>query len=468
MNYLHRARNVLFLLLMMNLPLLDKFVCSLLFEDIYGNPLTNPDALFWNSALRYAIIAVVILLYVIMGILPIYEKGLPFRLQVLSGGYELVYSSVYAVILEVIGYIAMICSTTPSDLIQAGLYDRVLLNLICAYFVLLIHYLNGFWRLCFCSSQLGLPHRIIMLFCWWIFPVNLFLMLRWCVLVRRELYYERNQYLLNAARIENEICKTRYPVLMVHGIFFRDWQFLNYWGRIPRALKKNGAHIFYGDQQSSRSVADSAEEIKEEILAILKETGAEKVNIVAHSKGGLDSRYAISKLGLEDYVSSLTTINTPHRGCHFVDWILDNCSPKFIASVANRYNKIFRKLGDEAPDFLAGVEDLRASACVTFNESVPDSPKVYYQSSMSKMKYPWSAGFPLNISWFLCRKYDGENDGLVCIDSAKWGHFLGLRTAGWRGISHADMIDLTHKNIKKFDVAEFYVQLLANLKEKGY
>jgi triacylglycerol lipase len=36
---------------------------------------------------------------------------------------------------------------------------------------------------------------------------------------------------------------------------------------------------------------------------VLSQTGAQKVNIIAHSKGGLDCRYAIANLGLEDKVA---------------------------------------------------------------------------------------------------------------------------------------------------------------------
>ena len=57
------------------------------------------------------------------------------------------------------------------------------------------------------------------------------------------------------------------------------------------------------------------EDIKKKILEVIEKTGCEKVNIIAHSKGGLDSRYAISILGMDKYTASLTTISTPHRGC---------------------------------------------------------------------------------------------------------------------------------------------------------
>ena len=76
---------------------------------------------------------------------------------------------------------------------------------------------------------------------------------------------------------------------------------------------------------------------------------------------------------------------------------------------------------------------------------------------------------PLNVSYYLVKHFDGENDGLVSIDSALWGdvHAI-LRPKGNRGISHGDMIDLNRENIMGFDVREFYVNLVKDLKEKGF
>lgn len=461
MIYLRRLKNTIIVLLMMNIPTLDCLLCRELSGDAPGR------LPFAAQCLRFTILSVVVFAYLFIQVLPCYERGLSFRLQILFGGYELILSSIYALLVQIVGTIVRLVRQPP-DWSDPSVLQTFLVGLLIAWFTLLLHYLNGFWRICICSAQLGMGLRILMFFFWWLMPVNLFLFVRWCTVVRRELYFEKHQYLLNLARVESAICQTRYPVVMIHGIFFRDWQFFNYWGRIPKALKINGAHIYYGCQQSSLSVADSAAELKAELLRILKESGADKVNIVAHSKGGLDSRYAISKLGMEDYVASLTTINTPHRGCKFVDRILNTFPDWIVRFAAARYNSIFRKLGDASPNFLAGIQDLTAASCARFNEEVPDSPKVYYQSSMSKMRSVHSAGFPLNLGYLLSKKQEGENDGLVSVSSARWGHFLGILTAGRKGISHGDMIDLTHKNIKGFDVSEFYVQLLAGLKEKGF
>lgn len=415
--------------------------------------------------IRFFLFFFLTLLFLVLEILPCYEKGLKLRLQVLIGGYELIVTSILCLFAEIAGYLIFFFRRHE---VLGDTLTLTIVNGIVAGVLLLLHYLNGFWRTAFCSAQLGITLRVLMLFFWWLPPVNLILFGKWCAIVRRELLYEKNRYLLDCARVENAVCKTRHPVVMVHGIFFRDWQYLNYWGRIPLELKRNGASVFYGRQQSSLSIADSAAELKEEILRILRETGAEKVNIIAHSKGGLDARYCISKLGMADKIASLTTINTPHRGCQFADALLSSLPDWLVCFVASRYNALFHRLGDTAPDFLAGVNDLTAASCAVFNAKVPDAPSVYYQSVMSKMHSVRSAGFPLNLGYLLVKKYEGANDGLVSVSSAPWGNYLGLLTAGKKGISHGDMIDLTHKNIKGFDVSEFYVQLFASLKEKGF
>lgn len=417
---------------------------------------------------RFFILLILPLCYVFIEFIPSYEKGFKMRLQVLQGGYELIITSIYCLLLEVTGYLLYLFHVGGIHELPKDDLVLMIMNGILAYIFLLLHYLNGFFRTAFCSGQLGITLRLLMLFFWWLPPVNIFLFIKWCHIVKRELIYEKHQYLLNETRVENEICKTRYPVIMVHGIFFRDWQYLNYWGRIPKELKKNGGNVYYGKQQSSLSVADSAVELKEQILHVLHTTTAEKVNIIAHSKGGLDARYAISKLRMSEYVASLTTINTPHRGCQFVDDLLARLPSWLICFVSDRYNAIFQKLGDSSPDFLAGVKDLTAASCALFNLNVPDVPGVMYQSSMSMMHSASSACFPQNIGYLLVRKHEGDNDGLVAVSSAVWGQYTGLLTAKKKGVSHGDMIDLTHKNIKGFNVCESYVQLLASLKEKGF
>ena len=320
------------------------------------------------------------------------------------------------------------------------------------------------------SVQLGVKKRIIGALCGWIPFVNLFMLTGIIRTCRQEVAVERNLAKRDRERAEQQVCKTKYPLLLVHGVFFRDFDHFNYWGRIPAELEKNGATIYYGEHNSAASVNDSALELEKRIKEIVQQTGCGKVNIIAHSKGGLDSRTAIATTSARQYVASLTTINTPHRGCEFADYLLGEIPQKQQEMIAKQYNTVAAKLGDKNPDFLAAVYDLTSEKCRERNEIIHDDPDIYYQSVGSVMNEASSGQFPLNFTYRLVKYFDGENDGLVGIDSFNWGSSLQmvrLEKKG-RGISHGDMIDLNRENLKGLDIREFYVQLVSDLRERGF
>lgn len=225
--------------------------------------------------------------------------------------------------------------------------------------------------------------------------------------------------------------------------------------------------MHYGNQEALGTIVYNAEDIRKRIFQVMKETGCEKVNIIAHSKGGLDARYAISKLQMGPYVASLTTMNTPHRGCRFVDYAcrLPDGLYRFVASC---FDRTFRKLGDQNPDFYTATHQFSTAESRQFNQQVIDVPEVYYQSYTSRMSRPWSH-LLLSIPYCMIRPLEGDNDGLVSVESAKWGEFQGVfSNARTRGISHGDIIDLKREDYQGFDVVETYVQIVSKLKEKGF
>ena len=229
------------------------------------------------------------------------------------------------------------------------LIDLGVFSLLCWFIVF-----QGLLHIALHSTQVKLPWHVALFFLWWVPPLNLFLVGHVYRTAKRELQLECAKAECNVMRKESEICKTKYPILLVHGIFFRDWQFFNYWGRIPAELIRNGATIFYGKQQSAQSISVSAKELAAQIQSVIAETGAEKVNVIAHSKGGLDCRCAMQEYGAAKYVASLTTINTPHHGCAFVDDLLQKVPAGVARWIAAKYNRLFTKLGDQNPDFLCG------------------------------------------------------------------------------------------------------------------
>lgn len=266
--------------------------------------------------------------------------------------------------------------------------------------------------------------------------------------------------------------KTKYPILLIHGAGFRDLRWPLYWGRIPKELTQNGADLFYGKQDCWASVEDNAKTLKARIGMILEETGAEKVNIIAHSKGGLEARMVASSLGCGRQIASITTIGTPHHGSKTIDRIIKMPSSIFnIASFA--VNNWVGLIGDTKPDFYTVCKSFSTEYADRFNEKNPDVPGIFYQSYAGIMSSPfsdinlWTANLVVNI-------IEGKNDGLVTVQSAKWGEkFTTLTGNGLRGISHYDEIDFRRRpfpgrngtGVK--DICEVYVDLVKGLIARG-
>ncbi|MCH5187328.1 MAG: triacylglycerol lipase [Oscillospiraceae bacterium] len=322
---------------------------------------------------------------------------------------------------------------------------------------------NGMISVYCASVQLGIRHRVIGIVCGCIPILHLFMLRRIIRTVSTEVDFETEKDRLNAARAGSRVCATRYPILLVHGVFFRDFRFLNYWGRIPAELERNGAKIYYGNQPSAASVNDCGIEIAERIRSIVSDTGCGKVNIIAHSKGGLDCRRAAELIGPE-YIASITTINTPHRGCEFADYLLNKMPDALVDKIAGAYNSALKGFGEEA-DFISAVRDLTAESCRARGDSEIEG--IYCQSVGSELKKATSGKFPLSFTYNLVKYFDGPNDGLVSASSLRWGEHTFLPSPGRRGISHGDMVDLNRENIEGFDVREFYVELVNGLKKRG-
>ena len=91
------------------------------------------------------------------------------------------------------------------------------------------------------STQLGIKLRVLGVVFGFVPIANIVFLIRIIRTVRAEVAFETEKFELNEKRKALRVCATKYPVLFVHGVFFRDTRFFNYWGRIPAELIINAA-----------------------------------------------------------------------------------------------------------------------------------------------------------------------------------------------------------------------------------
>ena len=265
----------------------------------------------------------------------------------------------------------------------------------------------------------------------------------------------------------------KYPILMVHGMGFRDRKHFGYWGRIPKALEKRGERIFFGGQDSNGTVEHNGEFLAKRVREIIDKSGCGRLNVIAHSKGGLDMRYAVSTLGIGEYIASLSTVSTPHNGSLTVDKLLRLPDP--LVRFAGHCSDLWlRLMGDKNPNAYRVFHSFTTSQAKLFNENNPDDEKVYYQSFAFTFSSMFS-DMTMFIPHLAVKLVEGENDGLLTPRAAQWTNFRGVyKGAANRGISHCDEVDMRRRRLTRkrgegiSDIVDFYIELVSELEEKGF
>jgi triacylglycerol lipase len=256
----------------------------------------------------------------------------------------------------------------------------------------------------------------------------------------------------------------KYPVVLVHGVVAHDRAGkVKFWGRIPATLSALGADVFFGNTDAWGSYESNALTLKNTIEAILKKNGKEKVNIIAHSKGGIDSRYLIWNYNFGDKVASLSTICTPHSGSEIADLLHHRkiVHTKLIKKVLKIFGSFY---GDANPDLYRVNCELTTENMRAFNKQVLADEQVFYQSLYVTMNNAFD-DIAFFYSYLYLRKVIGQNDGVVSAHSAHWGENTAKIASG---ISHAEILDIKQKKISGVHIPNIYIGLIKTLAEKDF
>jgi triacylglycerol lipase len=284
----------------------------------------------------------------------------------------------------------------------------------------------------------------------------------------------------------------RYAIVLAHGF---DASPTNRWGfhGVAEALRADGHTVYVAQVPPYQSVANRAAVLSTYVEKALDD-GFTKVNIIAHSMGGLDSRYLVATLGYGDVVASVTSISSPHRGTAVADLALKvlgkggGASDKVLNGLASAWGLSFNQLAGSS-DVRAALSSLSEANSAAFNAANPDDARVYYQSwagvssilgikrsadmaacgtilgdyRVADMVHPTLVPLTAVVAHIDMR----PNDGMATVAGAKWGKFRGCIPA-----DHLDEVGYPNSNKPdprtRFSHVRFYRNIAFELAARGY
>lgn len=202
----------------------------------------------------------------------------------------------------------------------------------------------------------------------------------------------------------------RVPVLLVHGWHgnrnsldaFKSW------------LEDDGYHVEVLEYDSSQYAEVAARELSEKVQEMLNDS--DEVDIIAHSYGGLVSRYYIEKMDGDENVRNLIMLGTPNHGSQLADFVTDP-PEKLVENIVKLFLDYVSGRSLTEVRTWASTYHLRTTSNPLLDDLNPDLNLAKIDTKYFVIAGTSHFPFPLKLtSWY--RILPGHDDGLVTVDSA--------------------------------------------------
>lgn len=266
---------------------------------------------------------------------------------------------------------------------------------------------------------------------------------------------------------EPEAIRLNHPVLLCHGYgaiatLVKPSPLYD----VAMLLRSHSVHTYAPNIVPYAKIETRAENWERLIHELSERSDGQKINIVAHSMGGLDIRYALAKLDIADEVASFTTISTPHHGTSLAELLLGTPD-----AIRDKLGDFLDWMGDRIyphtkSDSVGSAAQLtRNYISDVFNPKITDVPDVPYYSYSSSVGKGTPDSIRIMSRYQNRHIYDNEglNDGMVSVKSAKWGEHIATSH-----LSHLEQINLRIKDERKPDFRQFWIDLAKMLQRKGH
>ena len=289
---------------------------------------------------------------------------------------------------------------------------------------------------------------------------------------------------IDACPLHSRTGETRSPIVLVHGFMgWGDRPWLDYFFGISSELTNLGYAVFTAQLSPVQSTALRANELLDSIQSMVACSCTGKVNLVAHSQGGLDSRYVVDVLGGTDLVESITTIASPHHGFELADAVMENRGDglEFLSSLVAILATLSLDTSLDEQDLRATLSSMTIATRAEYNDIYPpnDMVPVYsitgFTGPLTEMpsiceRGLWSSPRRGDVvepalwsSYLLLGGSSTPNDGVVPTASCIWDQFLGCIAA-----DHWDQIGQVAGITGTFRYKELYRRIGAFLTDQGH
>ncbi len=249
----------------------------------------------------------------------------------------------------------------------------------------------------------------------------------------------------SAAHATDTYAKTRYPVVLVHGLLgFDAIGPINYFYGIPSALRSGGATVFTPEVSQANSTEVRGEQLLKQLQALKAQYGYTKFNLIGHSHGGNTIRYVASVA--PDLVASVTSVGTPHAGSKTADGIAGIADATHTTGLANTLVNGLSQLiaflsgnqADNPQNAFAALQSLGTAGAADFNRRFPQGAptsacgqgaevvngvRYYSYGGTSVLTNAWDISDVVLGTGALFFGFE-QNDGLVGRCSSHWGKVL--------------------------------------------
>jgi triacylglycerol lipase len=256
---------------------------------------------------------------------------------------------------------------------------------------------------------------------------------------------------------------TRYPLVLMHGFGALAGLTGGVFRREALHLRARGVAAFAPAVSPYGTLDERADDWDAHLARVVVETGAERVNLLAFSSGGLDARLLAQRPAWAGRVASLVTLSTPHRGNPLAAWALDR--PDRLTRVVVGAMDVVGGAAWPAPprvaDALAGLTPDAVAARFPPDETIDDAWCASYVSRAGiGTRAPMHPA--LQVPHRVLHRLAGANDGIVPTASMAWGEPLGTVEA-----DHARQVGITVTPSRLYRSTAFVAAHADRLRARG-